>query len=148
MHITLKGETIAESIQTDKLWFLSAKDVLKELVFSTELSLKDIHESNGHCSLNQLRTLAGNKYTNAQMKEVIESCETCRSLVNKTKLRKLKQEKESIVGEYISADIIGPINNSYGLLVTENKSSFIVCQILSSKSQATNKLIDSLAVFE
>ena len=115
------------------------------------ISIKDesmyIHKPNGHCSLNQMKTITNGQFNESHIKYTLQQCETCKMIVNKTNIKK-RDKDEIIFGEYLSADLIGPINGAYGLLVCDNKSSFTVSQVLKVKSDATSKLIETILIFE
>ena len=147
LKITKNGKLIANSIKDGKLWYLEPSNVLEEMVFDTTEDIDAIHKSNGHCSLNQMKTLTNGSYSESQLKDVLNNCDTCKLVVNKTNIRK-SDHQETIVGEYLVADIIGPINGAYGLIVSDKKSSFIVAQVLKVKSEATDKLIETILIFE
>ena len=132
LKILKECNIIAEVEKQDKLWYLKPQDVQSDMVFATIQDIKEIHENNGHCSLNQLKSLTNNSYATSELQDVLNQCEVCQSMLNKTKIKKNKDIQEIVVGEYLHADLIGPINGAYGLLVADKKSSFVVSRVLKS----------------
>ena len=149
LSIHKDDKLISNSEKTEKLWFLTPNEIDGDVVLTVEDEIKQLHDNNGHCSLNQMKSLCAGVYSVAQIKDVIQKCETCSAVLNKTNKRTTSSNmvKNEQIGEYISADIIGPINGSYGLIVGEHKSSFLIGQILKSKAEASDKLMESLRIF-
>ena len=148
LKILKECNIIAEVEKQNKLWYLKPQDVQSDMVFATIQDIKEIHENNGHCSLNQLKSLTNNSYATSELQDVLNQCEVCQSMLNKTKIKKNKDIQEIVVGEYLHADLIGPINGAYGLLVADKKSSFVVSRVLKSKAEATDQLIQCILTFE
>ena len=105
------------------------------------------HVSTGHASNNQLKQKYGDKFTSEQISRTIKACVTCATVVPKTNIRK-SPTREYEVGEMISADLIGPMNVSYGLIISEKKSNFIIARVLKSKTDVSPNTLEILKSFK
>lgn len=155
--ITKDGVVLAKPKTINNLWILKPTDVLEQMVFNAEEQriqetadsdvILSTHVKNGHCSLNQLKTILGENYSIAEIRASLKQCITCASVVPKSNIKKLPQT-EFIVGEQISADLIGPINNAYGLIISDRKSKFAIARVLKFKSEVSAKTVEILQVFK
>jgi hypothetical protein len=147
------NSVICSCKRSNNLWILTPKDVLEQMVFVAETdpdaSSKIIqdHIDLGHASINQLTQRYRNRFTIKQISDAVKSCLTCASVVPKTNIKKIPT-REYEVGEMISADLIGPINRSYGLIISDKKSNFIIARVLRTKSDVSPKTLEILKTFK
>ena len=152
LTITKANAVICICSRLNNLWILTPKDVSEQMVFVVEsdLAKDDIlkqHVNHGHASKGQLKNILGESYNDSAVSKALKECHTCASVVPKTQLKKPhKQEFE--VGEMICADLIGPINNSYGLIISDRKSKFAIARVLRSKSEVSSKTLEILKTFK
>ena len=133
--ISKDNDVICDCSKKNNLWFLTPKAVIKHMVFlSDKAEILEKHISLGHASTNQI-------------KEALKDCETCSSVVPKTNISISKVAKDYKIGEMICADVIGPINGCYGLIVSDRSSKFIIGRILLTKADVSCKAIQILQVF-
>ena len=150
--VSKDNSVICSCKRSNNLWILTPKDVLEQMVFvaesdaDTSIIMKD-HVSLGHASINQLKQKYGDKFTSEQISKTLKTCVTCASVVPKTNIRKIPT-REYEVGEMISADLIGPINGSYGLIISDKKSNFIIARVLKSKAEVSPKTLEILKTFK
>ena len=152
LTITKGNSVICICSRFNNLWILTPKDVSEQMVFVVEslLSKDDIlkqHVNHGHASKKQLKNILGEKFNDSAVSKALKECQTCASVVPKTQLKKLHKQ-EFDVGEMICADLIGPINNSYGLIISDRKSKFAIARVLRYKSEVSSKTLEILKTFK
>lgn len=148
-----KGKlVVCTALPKSNHWMLTPNDVLQEMVFLTDSemnkeSILQQHLNLGHASKKQLQSILGKTVSDSTISEALKECQTCASVVPKTHIRKQpKQEFE--VGEMICADMIGPINDAYGLIISDRKSKFAIGRVLQSKSEVSSKTLEILKTFK
>ena len=94
-----------------------------------------------------MKNILGESYNDSAVSKALKECQTCASVVPKTQLKK-PHTQEFEVGEMICADLIGPINNSYGLIISDRKSKFAIARVLRSKSEVSSKTLEILKTFK
>ena len=151
--ISKDNSVICSCKRNNNLWIVTPKDVTEHMVFvaesdpeSSQIILQD-HVDLGHASINQLTKKYQKRFSFKQISHAIKQCLTCASVVPKTNIRKIPN-REYEVGEMISADLIGPINNAYGLIISDKKSNFIIARVLKSKAEVSSKTLEILKTFK
>ena len=115
-------------------WMLPSNDVLQEMVFLTDSkmnkeSILQQHLNLGHASKKQLRSILGNTVSDSTISEALRECQSWATVDPKTHIS-IQPKQEFEVGEMICADRIGPINDAYGLTISDRKSKFAIDCVL------------------
>ena len=152
LTIKKNNQLICFCSRNNNLWMLTPKDVIHQMVFIAEdinqpMNILQQHINHGHASKKQLKSILGKYYSDSAVSKALKECQTCASVVPKTMLRK-QHEREFDVGEMICADLIGPINESYGLVISDRKSKFAVARVLRTKSEVSTKTLEILKTFK
>ncbi|GMM35552.1 hypothetical protein DASC09_028770 [Saccharomycopsis crataegensis] len=146
------GNVVLNFPRVGPFWELSVKaDSAEEMAFNVESyeglkAIKEVHESNNHAKLRTMKELLkGRGVLEADIKYVLTSCETCMSKVTKPGGKPAVRKYN--VGEMIQADVIGPINKAYALIVSDRASKFVAHRVLKSRAEVSAKTIECLGMF-
>lgn len=102
----------------------------------------------GHGGFKQLRKeLDETRYSSKDIKKTLIECETCARCVKK-KHGPNKEKNVQHLGEYINADIMGPIQDKYALVAREGASGYIIGEITNSRQAISDVLINILKRFK
>ncbi len=124
-----------------------------ELVLEASVSSKNkdflanVHSSYGHASANKMikivESISDKKFSQDQIRKTVQECEVCLGQVN---LAHGKQHLEMVKkpGHVLCADVIGPIKGKYGLIVTDKFSTFMIGNVLESRSEVSLKTIETV----
>jgi len=127
-----------------------------ELVLEVSVSSKhkdflaSVHASYGHASVNKMlkivESISEKKFSQDQIRKTVQECEVCLGQVN---LTHGKQHLEVVKkpGHVLCADVIGPIKGKYGLIVIDKFSTFMIGNVLESRSEVSLKTIETVKEF-
>ncbi len=141
-HATISkdNQLILKAIKKNRFWEITPSDFKNETVLKLEeTNLMDLHVKNGHASPESLKGQFP-KLNLSELRSTVQNCLICASQV-KLSHGPTKDDKPTSPGSYVSADIFGPNNGQYGLILGDRHTGFLMGYILQSKAEASDKLI-------